>query len=102
MVDKGVCEQVGEQADDKSDEDSHVERLSGCVEQVFGTGVVSDMVGLVTWQVWWRWERRFGKADDKSDQDSHVEWLSGRVERVFGTGVVGDVAGLVALGAQVW
>ena len=37
----------------------------------------------MTWQVWWRWERRFGKADDESDQDSHVGWLSGRVERVF-------------------
>ena len=83
MVDKGVCKQVGKQANDKSDEDSHVEQLSGRVEQVFGTGVVSDVVGLVTWRVWWRWERRFGKADDESDQDSHVGRLSGRVERVF-------------------
>ena len=67
-----------------------------------GTGVVSDVVGLVTWWVWWCWECRFGKANDESDQDSHVERLSGRVERVFGTGIVGDMAGLVALGAQVW
>ena len=84
MVDKGVCEQVGEQANDKSDKDSHVEWLSGRVEQVFGTGVVSDMVGLVMWRVWWCWERRFGKADDESDWDSHVEQLGGRVEQVFG------------------
>ena len=41
------------------------------------------MVGLVTWQVWWCWECRFGKADDISDQDSHVEQLSGCVEQVF-------------------